>query len=77
MLDGVVVTVAASVVTAPLMAFHFDRVSVATVAANLVALPAVAPAMWLGMAAAGLGAVWAGLAIPLNLLNSILLAYIA
>ena len=77
MLDGVAVTVAASLVTAPLMAFHFDRVSVATVAANLAALPAVAPAMWLGMAAAGLGAVWSGLAIPLNLLNSLLLSYIA
>jgi competence protein ComEC len=77
MLDGVSVTIAASVTTAPLMAFHFDRVSVATVAANLAALPAVAPAMWLGMAAAGLGSVWSGLAVPPNLLNSILLAYIA
>ena len=75
--DGVAVTVAASVATAPLMAFHFDRIPVATVAANLAALPAVAPAMWLGMAAAGVGAVWGGLAIPFNLLNSVLLAYIA
>lgn len=77
LLDGVAVTVAASLVTAPLMAFHFDRIPVATIAANLAALPAVAPAMWLGMAAAGLGVVWGGLAIPLNLLNSLLLAYIA
>ncbi len=77
LLDGVAVTVSASLVTAPLMAFHFDRIPVATIAANLAALPAVAPAMWLGMAGAGLGVFWSGLAIPLNLLNSLLLAYIA
>ncbi len=75
--DGVAVTVAASLVTAPLMAFHFDRIPVATIAANLAALPAVAPAMWLGMASAGVGVLWSGLAIPLNLLNSLLLAYVA
>ncbi len=76
-LDGASVTVAASLVTGPLMAFHFERLPVATVVANLVALPAVAPSMWLGMAAAGLGVVWGGLAVPFNLLNSVLLAYIA
>lgn len=75
--DGAAVTIAASVVTAPLMAFHFERISVATVLANLVALPAVAPAMWLGMASAAAGIVWSGLSVPLNLLNSVLLAYIA
>ncbi len=77
LLDGAAVTVAASLVTAPLMAFHFDRIPVATIAANLAALPAVAPAMWLGMAAAGIGSIWSALAIPLNLVNSVLLAYIA
>ena len=77
LLDGASVTVAASLVTAPLMAFHFERLPVLTVVANLAALPAVAPSMWLGMAAAGLGMVWSGLAVPLNLLNSVLLAYIA
>lgn len=75
--DGAAVTVAASLVTAPLMAFHFERIPVATVLANLVALPAVAPAMWLGMASAAVGIVWSGLSVPLNLLNSVLLAYIA
>lgn len=77
LLDGAAVTVAASLVTAPLMAFHFDRIPVATIAANLAALPAVAPAMWLGMTAAALGSLWSGLAIPVNLINSLLLAYIA
>lgn len=76
-LDGIAVTVAASVVTAPLMAFHFERIPVATVLANVTALPAVAPAMWLGMSSAALGLVWPGLSVPLNLLNSLLLAYIA
>jgi competence protein ComEC len=75
--DGVAVTLAASLVTAPLMAFHFDRVSVSTVLANVAALPAVAPSMWLGMISAGLGLVWSGLSVPFNLVNSLLLAYIA
>ena len=75
--DGAAVTVAASLVTAPLMAFHFERISVATVPANLAALPAVAPAMWLGMVSAAVGTVWSGLSVPFNLLNSVLLAYIA
>ena len=76
-LDGVAVTVAASVLTAPLIAFHFERIPVATVLANVAALPAVAPAMWLGMSSAALGLIWSGLAVPFNLLNSLLLAYIA
>jgi competence protein ComEC len=75
--DGAAVTVAASVVTAPLMALHFERIPVATVPANLMALPAVAPSMWLGMVSAALGTVWSGLSVPLNLINSLLLAYIA
>lgn len=76
-LDGVAVSIAASVVTAPLMAFHFDRIPVGSIAANLLALPAVAPAMWLGMASAAIGLLWDGFAVPLNLFNSVLLAYIA
>ena len=41
--------------TAPLLAHHFGTVSVAALPANLLALPAVAPAMWLGMVKAALG----------------------
>jgi len=74
---GVAVTAAATLATAPLMAFHFERISLTSLAANLLALPAVAPAMWLGMLSAGFGQLSPVLAVPFNLLNSILLAYIA
>jgi competence protein ComEC len=53
--DGVAITVAATVATAPLLAYHFGSVPLAGLAANLLALPAVAPAMWLGMLKAALG----------------------
>ncbi len=75
--EGVAVTVAATLATAPLIAFHFETFSTTTLVANVLALPAVAPAMWLGMASA------AGSQVPgfpvelLNLPASLLLAYIA
>ena len=47
--EGAAVTVSATVATAPLMAHDFGAVSVASLPANLLALPAVAPLMWLGM----------------------------
>jgi competence protein ComEC len=53
--EGVAITVAATLATAPLVAYHFDSVPVAGLVANLLALPAVAPAMWLGMVKAALG----------------------
>ena len=53
--DGVAVTVAATVATAPLLGHHFGQVSPASLPANLLALPAVAPAMWLGMLKAAVG----------------------
>jgi competence protein ComEC len=52
--EGVAITVAATVATAPLLAHHFGSVSVAGLVANLLALPVVAPIMWLGMAGAAL-----------------------
>jgi competence protein ComEC len=58
-LDGLceasAITVAATVATAPLLAYHFGSVPLAGLPANLLALPAVAPAMWLGMVKAALG----------------------
>lgn len=75
--DGFGVTLAASIATLPLIAFHFEEVPTSTVTANLLAMPAVAPSMWLGMAAAAVGQVAPLLAVPLNLLNSVLLAFIA
>ncbi|HEU5063244.1 MAG TPA: ComEC/Rec2 family competence protein [Solirubrobacterales bacterium] len=75
--EGVAVTVAATLATAPLIAFHFETVSTTTLLANVLALPAVAPAMWLGMCGAGLAQL-PGLPLePLNGLNALLLAYIA
>ncbi|MGK2954843.1 MAG: ComEC/Rec2 family competence protein [Solirubrobacterales bacterium] len=75
--DATAVTVAATLATAPLMAFHFEEISVTTLAANLLAVPAVAPAMWLGMISAALGQVAGWMALPFNLLNSLFLSYVA
>lgn len=75
--EGLAMTVAASLATAPLMAHHFERVSLAALPANLLALPAMAPAMWLGMLVAAAGQL-PGLPVePLNWLNALLVAAIA
>lgn len=75
--EGAAMTIAATLATAPLIAFHFEAISTITLVANLLALPAVAPAMWLGMLVAAAGQV-PGLPVePLNAVNSLLLAYIA
>lgn len=75
--DGAALTTAASVATAPLIAFHFEALSTVTLAANLLALPAVAPAMWLGMASAAAAQVPGFPVEVLNAPNSLLLGYIA
>jgi competence protein ComEC len=75
--EGVAVTVAATLATAPLVAYHFETLSTTTLVANVLALPAVAPAMWLGMVGAAAAQV-PGLPLePLNGLDALLLAYIA
>ena len=75
--EGAAVTIAATLATAPLIAFHFETLSTTTLAANLLALPAVAPAMWLGMLGAAAAQV-PGLPLEtLNGLDALLLAYIA
>lgn len=75
--EGTAVTVAATLATAPLIAFHFEALSTMALVANLLALPAVAPAMWLGMLVS-IGAQVPGFpaAVP-NALAAPLLAYIA
>jgi competence protein ComEC len=75
--EGIAVTVAATAATGPLMAHHFDAFSPAALPANLLALPAVAPAMWLGMLSALAGQLPLLPVEPLNWLNSLCLAYIA
>ncbi|HEY6549637.1 MAG TPA: ComEC/Rec2 family competence protein, partial [Solirubrobacterales bacterium] len=75
--EGAAVTVAATLATAPLIAFHFESISTTTLFANLLALPAVAPAMWLGMLVAVAGQVPGFPVSPLNAISAPLLAYIA
>ena len=77
LIDGAAMTTAATIATAPLIAFHFEAVSILTLLANLLALPAVAPAMWLGMLAAAAGQVPGFPVEALNAVNALLLAYIA
>jgi competence protein ComEC len=74
--EGAAMTIAATLATAPLIAFHFGAVSTTTLLANLLALPAVAPAMWLGMLAAIGGQVPGFPVEAVNALNALLLAYI-
>ncbi|HEX4670320.1 MAG TPA: ComEC/Rec2 family competence protein [Solirubrobacterales bacterium] len=75
--EGAAVTIAATLATAPLIAFHFETLSTTTLVANLLAMPAVAPAMWLGMATAAAAQV-PGLPVEaLNWLNALLLGYVA
>jgi competence protein ComEC len=50
--EALALTGAATLGTAPLLAHHFDRVSLISLPANLAATPAIAPAMWLGMLSA-------------------------
>ncbi|MEJ7817686.1 MAG: ComEC/Rec2 family competence protein [Thermoleophilaceae bacterium] len=53
--EGIAITVAATLATAPLMGHHFGSVALAGLPANVLALPLVAPIMWLGMIRAALG----------------------
>lgn len=55
--EGIALTVAATVATAPLVAHHFGTVSLVSVPANIAALPLVAPIMWIGMLRGLLGQV--------------------
>jgi competence protein ComEC len=75
--DAVAVTAAATVATAPIMAEAFDQFSPAALPANILAAPAVAPAMWLGMLAGIAGQLPLIPVEPLNWLDSLCLAYIA
>ena len=54
-------TLAAQVAVTPLLLFHFHEVPLSTLVANVLAFPAVAPAMLLGLAAAFLSLVSASL----------------
>jgi competence protein ComEC len=75
--EGVGLTVAATLATAPLMALHFGTFSVVTLPANLAALPAEAPVMWLGMLTAAAGQVPSLPVEPLTGIAGALAGYIA
>jgi competence protein ComEC len=70
------VTAAATVGTAPLIALHFERLSLASLPANLLAAPAVAPIMWLGTVAGALGQPAPALAAPVAAVAALPLAYV-
>jgi competence protein ComEC len=74
--DVAAMTVAATIGTAPLMALHFGQVSLAALPANLLAAPAIALVMWLGMLAAAAAQVAPQLAVPFNALNAPLLGFV-
>jgi competence protein ComEC len=75
--EGAGVTIAATLATAPLFAHNFGAVSLASLPANLLALPAVAPVMWLGMLAAIAGQVPGAPVEPFTALAGLLAAYVA
>ena len=70
------ITAVATVATAPLLVLHFGELSIVSLPANLLAAPAVAPVMWLGMLAAGIAQLDPALAFPLTWCNGHLVAYI-
>jgi competence protein ComEC len=70
------VSIACTLVTAPIAWWHFGRVSLLAVPANLLALPVVAPILYLGLVAGLLGAVWPPLAEPLLGLADLLAGYL-
>jgi competence protein ComEC len=75
--EGAALTVSATLATAPLLAFHFERLSLVSLFANLAALPVVAPIMWIGTLAAVAAQLSIAPAALLNALNGYCLAYLA
>jgi competence protein ComEC len=75
--EAAALTVAATIGTAPLIALHFERTSLISLPANLLAAPVVAPVMWLGMAAAAVGQLSAAAAAPFTAVAAYPLAFLA
>ena len=72
--EAAALTIAATAGTAPLLALHFGQLSLVSLPANLLAVPAVAPVMWLGAIAGVLGGAVAGVC---NAISALPLAYLA
>jgi competence protein ComEC len=66
-------TAGATIATAPLMAFHFQAVSIVSLAANVVGEPLIGPIVWLGSLSAAIGQVSLPLGALLNAPNEFLL----
>jgi competence protein ComEC len=75
--EAAAMTLAATIGTAPLIAVHFDRTSLVSLPANVIAAPAVAPVMWLGMAGATVGQVSTAAAAPFTALAAYPLAFLS
>jgi len=74
--QAVAISVACTLVTTPIAWWHFGRLAPLAVPANLLALPVVAPILWLGVTAALLDSVLPQLALPLLWLADMLSAYL-
>jgi competence protein ComEC len=74
--EATALTAAATLGTAPLIALHFGQASLVSLPANVLAAPAVAPAMWLAMLAVALGQLGPALAAPLVALAGYPVAYV-
>lgn len=71
--EALAATAGATLSTAPLMALHFQRFSMVSLLANVLATPLIGMIVWLGSLSAALGQVSASLASVLNVPNSFLL----
>jgi competence protein ComEC len=69
-------TIAAQLAVTPLLLFHFHEVPVVTVVANVLAFPAVSPALLLGLLAGALGVVSEPLARPVAALARLPMRYL-
>jgi len=74
--EGLAMTLAATLATAPLAAHHFEVVSLTAIPANILALPAIAPAMWLGMLSGALGQIAGAPVEPLSAVGGLCAGYI-
>ncbi|MDX6689734.1 MAG: competence protein ComEC [Solirubrobacteraceae bacterium] len=74
--DATALTAAATIGTAPLIALHFERLSLVSLPANVLAAPAVAAVMWLGTIAGALGQLAPGLAAPVASVMAMALGYL-
>ncbi|MDQ3676655.1 MAG: ComEC/Rec2 family competence protein, partial [Actinomycetota bacterium] len=74
--EATAVTAAATLGTAPLIALHFERLSLVSLPVNVLAAPAVAVVMWLGTIAGALGQLAPGLAAPVAAAMAMPLGYL-